>query len=159
MGSKTLDAILPDSMPWRAARLLRRGRFGLLALLVVCALLFPHGLRQVQAAGTAPNGPGYSSIWAPSNKAFLGTAANTTSDVWFTGYNGIISEVFFPTADTANTTDLQFLIGDSGHTWVDEEKVATTSTVQLYNAHSLAWQVTNTAKNGRYRITKIIYTD
>ncbi|MBE3567640.1 MAG: amylase [Thermogemmatispora sp.] len=161
MGSNTHDAAPPDSVHWHAACawFFRLGRSSLLAFLLVCALLLPSGLHQARAAGTAPNGPGYSSIWAPSNKAFLGTAANTTSDVWFTGYNGIISEVFFPTADTANTTDLQFLIGDSGHTWVDEEKVATTSTVQLYNAHSLAWQVTNTAKNGRYRITKIIYTD
>jgi glucoamylase len=72
--------------------------------------------------GPAPNGPGVPSNWTPSNNTILGTAANTTSDVWFTGYNGIIGEVFFPTADTANTTDLQFLIGDSAHTWVDEEK-------------------------------------
>jgi glucoamylase len=111
------------------------------------------------SGGSAPNPPGSPSIWTPSNNSILGTAANTTSDVWFTGYNGIIGEVFFPTADTPNTTDLQFLIGDSGHTWMDEEKAATTSLVQLYDNHSLAWVVTNTAGNGKYRITKTVYTD
>lgn len=132
----------------------------LATLLFVGVLLFSIMMGSALAAGgAAPNGPGAPSNWTPSNETLLGTAANTTSDVWFTGYNGIIGEVYFPTADTPNTTDLQFLIGDSGHTWVDEEKVATTSTVMLYNNHSLAWTVTNTAKSGKYKIAKTIYTD
>lgn len=130
----------------------------LLVVITIAALLAPT---LVYASGTAPNGPGASSNWTPSNDTFLGTAATTgtTSDIWFTGTNGIVGEIFYPTADTANTTDLQFLIGDSGHSWVDEEKVDTTSTVALNNAHSLAWTVTNTAKNGKYKIVKTIYTD
>ncbi len=128
----------------------------ILLLVMLLSFAFPH---LVAASGTAPNGPGASSFWTPSNNTILGTAANTTSDVWFTGYNGIVGEVFYPTADTPNTTDLQFLIGDSGHSWVDEEKVATTSTSTLYNPHSLAWTVTNTAKNGKYKLVKTIYTD
>lgn len=131
------------------------------ARLVLLLLLVLTGITQrVYASGeSAPNGPGTASNWTPSNNTILGTAAATASDVWFTGYNGIIGEVFYPTADTANTSDLQFLIGDSAHTWVDEEKVATTSSVQLYDNHSLAWVVTNTAKSGKYRITKTVYTD
>lgn len=128
----------------------------LLPIIMILALLTPD---LVYASGTAPNGPGLSSIWSPSNNTILGTAANTTSDVWFTGSSGIIQEVFYPTADTANTTDLQFLIGDSNHSWVDEEKVDTTSTVTLSNAHALAWTTTNRANNGKYQISKTIYTD
>ncbi|HEU5226437.1 MAG TPA: hypothetical protein VFU49_01415, partial [Ktedonobacteraceae bacterium] len=128
-------------------------------LCFVCLLLFITGSGNAYASGTAPNGPGASSNWTPSNNTILGTAANNTSQVWFTGYNGIIGEVFYPTADTPDTTDLQFLIGDSAHSWADEEKVDTTSQVQLFNPHSLAWTATNTAKNGKYRITKTIYTD
>ncbi len=111
------------------------------------------------AGGTAPNGPGASSNWTPSNNSVIGTAANTTSDVWFTGYNGILGEVFYPTNDTANTTDLQFMVGDSGHTWVDLEKTDTTSTNALYNNHALAWNVTTTANNGKYKLVKTFYTD
>jgi glucoamylase len=133
-------------------------RFLLLVVLLVASMLVP---RQAYASGTAPDGPGASSNWTPSNDTIEGTAATTgtTSDVWFTGYNGIIGEVFYPTADTANTTDLQFLVGDSGHTWVDEEKVATTSKAVLYKSRSLAWTVTNTATSGKYQIVKTIYTD
>ncbi len=130
-------------------------------LLTVVALVSLLAPTLVGASGTAPNGPGSSSNWTPSNNTILGTAATsgTTSNVWFTGYNGIIGEVYYPTADTPDTTDLQFLVGDSGHSWVDEEKVDTTSTVTLYNAHSLAWTATNTAKNGDYKIANTIYTD
>ena len=132
----------------------------LTSVALIVLVLLAGSIRSVHAAGsTAPGGPGASSVWTPSNNTILGTAENTTSDVWFTGYNGIIGEVFYPTTDTPNTTDLQFMIGDSGHTWVDEEKVDTTSQVQLYDKHSLAWTVTNSAKNGKYRITKVIYAD
>ena len=147
-----------DSRPTRRTTHFSRLSWLVCASLVVL-LLFSGIAQRVYASGTAPNGPGASSVWTPSNDSILGTAANTTSDVWFTGYNGIVGEVFYPTADTPNTTDLQFLVGDSGHTWVDEEKVATTSTVQLYNNHSLAWTVTNNASSGKYRITKTFYTD
>ncbi len=135
----------------------RSGYFSIvLFLALILSFAFP---RLVAASGTAPNGPGASSTWTPSNDTIIGTAANSSSDVWFTGYNGIVGEVYYPTADTPNTTDLQFLVGDSGHSWVDEEKVDTTSTTTLYDPHSLAWTVTNTAKNGKYKIVKTIYTD
>ena len=132
---------------------------GSMMILLLFAIFLGYFHSVHAAGGTAPGAPGTASFWAPSTNSFLGTAQNTTSDVWFTGYNGIIGEVYYPTADTPNTTDLQFLVGDSGHSWVDEEKVATTSQTQLYDNHSLAWTVTNTASSGKYRITKIIYTD
>jgi glucodextranase-like protein len=132
---------------------------GSMIILLLFAIFLGY-FHSVHAAGeTAPGGPGTASFWTPSNNTFLGTAQNATSDVWFTGYNGVMGEVFYPTADMPNTTDLQFLVGDSGHNWVDEEKVATTSQTQLYDNHSLAWTVTNTATSGKYRFTKIIYTD
>jgi glucoamylase len=133
------------------------------AIIVVLVLVIPrffqaHAVHTI--GGTTPNnGQWASSTWAPSDNTILGTAQNTTSDVWFTGSNGTIGEVFYPTADTPNTTALQFLISDSSHTWVNQEKNDTISNVRLYNNHSLAWLVTNTARNGDYQLTKIVYTD
>lgn len=146
--------------PYASGNFLRLRRSGYFSIVLLLTLLLSFAFPRLAAAsGTAPNGPGASSTWTPSNNTILGTAANTTSDVWFTGSNGIVGEVYYPTADTPNTTDLQFLVGDSGHSWVDEEKVDTTSTATLYAPHSLAWTVTNTAKNGKYKIIKTIYTD
>src|SRR5579862_9109442 len=69
-------------------------------LVLLVALVFGGLAQRALASGVAPNGPGAASNWTPSNNTLLGTAANTSSDVWFTGYNGIIGEVFYPTADT-----------------------------------------------------------
>ncbi len=149
----------PATPPARGAH---KGRFVVIgSIIAVITLVSTLAMTRVAhaAGGTAPNGPGASSNWTPSNNSVIGTAANTTSDVWFTGYNGILGEIFYPTNDTANTTDLQFMVGDSGHTWVDLEKTDTTATTALYNNHALAWNVTNTANNGKYKIVKTFYTD
>lgn len=146
-----------------AVSILSKKRFfwAIVSSVVLIALVGTFASVRVARAsgGTAPNGPGSSSVWTPSNNSVIGTAANTTSDVWFTGYNGILGEVFYPTADTPNTTDLQFMVGDSGHSWVDLEKSDTTSSTQLYDNHSLAWTVTNTAKNGKYKFVKTLFAD
>ncbi len=103
--------------------------------------------------------PGICPNWSPSTLTFLGTAQNPNSKVWFTGFDGIISQVFYPSVDKAATVDWQFLIGDASQTWVDEEKQDTIRQVTLNNQHSLAWNITNTAKNGKYKIDKVIFTD
>jgi glucoamylase len=110
-------------------------------------------------SGEAPGPKSQSSSWSSSRLAFLGTARENTSRVWFTGFNGIIGQVFYPRVDTPATVDWQFMIGDSAHTWVDEEKVDTTSQVTLIDPRALSWKVVNTAKNGKYRIEKMIFTD
>src|ERR1051326_6443697 len=132
-------------------------------IIIVLALVIPRFLQARTThtfGGNAPNdGQWTTSSWVPSDNTILGTAQNTTSDVWFTGSSGTVGEVFYPTADVPNTTLLRFLVGNSGHNWVNQEKSDTVSKVRLYDNHSLAWVVTNTAKNGDYALTKIVYTD
>jgi glucoamylase len=118
-------------------------------------LLLPATLKPAEAFGQ----PGACPIWSPSTLTFLGTASNPTSKVWFTGFKGILGEVFYPSVDKPATVDWQFLVGDARHTWVDEEKNDTTSQVTLNDARSLAWTITNTSKNGLYQIQKTIFTD
>lgn len=98
------------------------------------------------------------SNWAPAEKSFLGTATTTASQVYFTGFRGVISEIFYPVLDTANTTDLQFLVGDSARTFVDEEKLQP-YTIARPNPRSMRWTVTtgNAARN--WTLSKTIFTD
>jgi glucoamylase len=110
------------------------------------------------AAGGAPGSPGADSTWAPAEKSFLGTSRTSTSTVWFTGNRGIVSEVFYPVADTADTTDLQFLVGDSGKTYVDEEKQQNYS-VSMSNSRSLRWNVTTSNSAHNWTISKNVFTD
>lgn len=110
-------------------------------------------------SGEASGKPGVTSTWSKGCKDFIGTAVNGKSNVWFTGADGVISDVFYPNTDKSNVTDLQFLVGDKNHTWVAEEKKQKSKTVTLVDKHSLAWKVITTGDNGKWQLTKTIFTD
>ena len=107
----------------------------------------------------APGAPGLPSSWAPGVKDFLGTSASSTSRVYFTGAGGVLAEVFYPTLDTVQNVDLQFLVTDAGRTWADEERRQQQHDVSLLNKRALVWQVATTADSGKWHITKKIFSD
>ena len=41
--------------------------------------------------------PGMEPRWTGGNKEGIGTAYSTSSRVWFTVWNGIVTEVYYPT--------------------------------------------------------------
>lgn len=106
----------------------------------------------------AVNAPGNDDTWAPAQKQGIGTANNYNSKVWFTLANGAISEVYYPTIDTANTKELKFIVSD-GKSFVSDETKDTLSKVEKLDEKSLGFKLINTDKTGRYRITKEIFTD
>src|SRR5947207_3987652 len=53
-----------------------------------------------------------------ARKDCLGTARNTTSKVWYTVANGVLSDVYYPTVDNTNVETLQYLVTD-GSTFTD----------------------------------------
>ncbi|HEY0805536.1 MAG TPA: hypothetical protein VGD84_10740, partial [Pseudonocardiaceae bacterium] len=142
-------------------------RLPLLALvaaigLVTLVITVPAHSSPFLNTGGAPGCCGSASDWAPGDNSFLGRAASpaaTADDTWFTGSNGVLTNIFYPTVDTSNLTDQQFIVGDAGHTWDQTEKTDATHAVALANGNALAWTVTNTGTNGKWRITKTVYTD
>ncbi len=65
--------------------------------------------------------PGIPPRWTSSAKDGIGTAYSTSSKVWYTFSHGIINEIYYPTVDTPNTRDMQFLLTD-GESFFHEEK-------------------------------------
>ena len=124
-----------------------------LAALVVlwCAAAAP-------AAPPATDGPGALSHFDLARKDCVGTARNTTSKVWFTVANGVLSDVYFPTNDNTNVETLQYLVSD-GSTFTDLQTRDTTYTVQATDDRALTCRVTTTAKSGRYKIVTDYTTD
>lgn len=110
-------------------------------------------------AANAPNPPGAASTWAPAVKEFVGTSATNTSRVYFTGAQGILTEIFYPTADMVQNVDLQFLITDANRTWGDEERKQPNPQVSLVNNRALTWRAVTTDGDGRWRVTKTIFSD
>ena len=106
----------------------------------------------------ATDGPGALSYFDLARKDCLGTARNTTSKVWFTLANGVLSDVYYPTIDNTNVKTLQYVVTD-GSTFTDLQTRDTTYTVQLLNKSTLDCQVTTTAKSGKYRIVTDYLTD
>lgn len=97
--------------------------------------------------------PGIEPRWTQGNKDGVGTAYSGDSRVWFTLWNGCITEVFYPTVDRAQIRDLQLLVTD-GKTFFHEEKRDLHSTTERFAGFSLGYRVTNEDPAGRYRIVK-----
>ena len=71
-----------------------------------------------QPTPTAPGSPGSESYFDLARKDCVGTARNTTSKVWFTVADGVLSDTYWPTIDATNVNTLQYLVTD-GKTFTD----------------------------------------
>ena len=133
-----------------------RSRSALVLLVGAIALAVPPSA--LAQDGEAPGSPGASANWTTGNKQGLGTSVSTRSKVWYTLSGGALSEVYFPRGDTAQVRALEFAVTD-GATFVDRESEDTEQRVRLVDRRALVYEQVNTAKSGRYRITKTYVTD
>jgi len=106
----------------------------------------------------APGKPGIAARWTSSVKSAVGTAAEARSRVWFTMSHGILNESYYPRVYQANTRDLGLIV-TSGSDFFSEEKRDTTSVVRMIRPGVPGYRVTNTCRDGHYRIVKTIVTD
>jgi glucoamylase len=126
---------------------------------VAAAMLVAGPVAGGQAAsGQAPGAPGEPATWVPGDKAGFGTARGTASKVWYTLSRGKLNDVYYPRIDTPSIRDSQFVVTD-GRTFTDREDVDARSRVVLVDDRSLTYRVVNTARSGRWRITKTFVTD
>ena len=86
--------------------------------LVLCVLLAGVGGAGARPTSVAPGAPGSLSHFDLARKDCLGTARNTTSKVWYTVANGVLSDVYYPTVDNTNVETLQYVVTD-GSTFTD----------------------------------------
>lgn len=127
-----------------------------IAVLLAVAFVAP-GVAQAQSPD-APSSPGKAATWAPGDKDGFGTSRTRRSKAWYTVNGGILTEVFFPRIDTPASRDTQLVVSD-GETFADREDEHTDHEVQLLRARSPVYRQVNTAKSGKYRITKTYVTD
>lgn len=103
----------------------------------------------------APGHPGIEPRWTQGSKDGVGTAYSGDSRVWFTLWNGVVTEVYYPTIDRPQLRDLQYLVTD-GRTFFHEEKRHLHSVTERLTDAFLGYRVTSSAPDGRYRIVKEI---
>ena len=131
----------------------------MLSLAAAAAIAVTMDPAHATTAGEAFGSPGTPAVHGPAQKSFLGTAVGASaSSVYFTGYRGVVSEIYYPVLDTVESVDLQFLVGDKAKTFVDEEKQQPYTSVQS-DAHTMSWQVATSNSAHNWRINKAVYTD
>ena len=111
-------------------------------------------LNQTKAFGW----PGIEPRWTHGGKDGVGTAYAASSRVWFTFWNGIVTEVYYPTVDRPQLRDLQYLITD-GTSFFHDEKRDLKSTLERLADHVLGYRCTNSDPGGHYAIVKEIIAD
>ena len=114
-------------------------------------------MAQVRGDRVAFGKPGIKPRWTQGNKDGVGTAYSGDSRVWFTIFQGVITEVFYPTVDRPQIRDLQYLVSD-GETFFHEEKRHLAHHVERSSTHALCYRITNSDPEGRYEIVKEVIT-
>jgi glucoamylase len=109
-------------------------------------------------ARRAPGGPGIEPRWTHGAKVAVGTAYSTSSRVWYTLDGAYVTEVYYPTIDTPQIRDLQFLFTD-GETFFHDERRNFTSEIDRITEAVLGFEVTNRENEGRYTVRKTILGD
>jgi len=102
--------------------------------------------------------PGIPPRWTHAAKDGVGTAYASSSRLWFTVWNGVVTEVYYPTVDRPQLRDLQFLITD-GESFFHEEKRHLRSATERLSHHVLGYRITNSDPEGRYSIVKEVLSD
>lgn len=106
----------------------------------------------------APGWPGIAPRWTSSAKSGVGTALQVSSRVWFTLSHGVLNEVYYPRLDQACVRDLGLLVTDR-HDFFSQEKRDAMHTVEWLAPGVPAFRLTNTCRQGRYRIVKEVLAD
>jgi len=106
----------------------------------------------------APGGPGIPPRWTRGSKDAVGTAYSTSSRIWYTLANGVVTECYYPTIDSPQIRDLQYLVSD-GETFFHDERRNMLSEIEALGPYGLGFRVTNHDREGRYTIEKRIIGD
>lgn len=102
--------------------------------------------------------PGSPPRWTSSAKDGVGTAIGAGSRVWFTLSHGIFNEIYYPRIDRACTRDMGLIVTNGRDFFSEEKRHAETRTEFLEPAIPV-FRVTNTCRQGNYRIEKEILAD
>jgi glucoamylase len=107
----------------------------------------------------APGAPGAEAHWPSAGKQGVGTSNTLASKVWFTLRAGVLTEVYYPTVDVANSQELQFVVVSQAGGRVETEAADATHRIEIIDPRALSFRQTNTAKSGAWTITKTYTSD
>ncbi|EQD42835.1 Glucodextranase N domain protein, partial [mine drainage metagenome] len=95
--------------------------------------------------------PGTALFGAPSRKDGFGTAYSADSQLWYTMWRGVVTEVYYPTIDRPKLRGIEYVVTD-GDTFLHDEAVHMESTIERPHEHALGYRVQSRDPEGRYTI-------
>ena len=110
------------------------------------------------SSAAAPAGPGTQSYLDVARKDCFGTARNTTSKVWFTVADGVLSDTFSPTIQNSNVNTLQYIVTD-GRSFIDMQQRDMTYTVSSPDRSGMVCQVTSRDRKHGFALVTDYLTD
>ena len=123
---------------------------------LLAALTFSVGA--AHAASSAPGGPGAQSYLDLARKDCFGTARNTTSKVWYSVADGVLSDTFSPTIENSNVSTLQYIVTD-GHSFSDLQQRNMTYRVSSPDPSGMVCEVTSTDAAHHFKLVTDYLTD
>src|ERR1043165_9310548 len=119
-------------------------------------LLATCGAARAQAVNNlAPGAPGHDAQWTNAGKDAVGTSNTLESKVWFTLRDGVMTEVYYPTVDAAQTRTLEFVVTGCGE--VSQESAVAARRVEVTDTQSLSFR--QVSETSLYTLTKTYTTD
>lgn len=112
------------------------------------------------ATGPAPGAPGTDEGFLPADKSGVGTSTTLESTTWLTVQKeGGLGELFYPDLGTPSARALQFIVADRHRrkAWLVND--AADVTTRLLDDHSLLYQQTFRARDGRWALRATYVTD
>lgn len=106
----------------------------------------------------APGGPGIEPRWTRGAKTAVGTAYSISSRIWYTLDHGGVTEIYYPSIDSPQIRDLQFLVTD-GETFFHDERRNFVGQIDCVSDAALGFEVNSREKSGQYSIHKTILGD
>ena len=134
------------------------GAVGMFLLAAWLAAPAPASRSAAAADEAAPGGPGATSYLDVARKDCFGTARNTTSKVWFTVADGVLSDVFSPTIENTNVHTLQYIVTD-GRTFTALQQRDMTYRVSSPDPSGMVCRVTSTDRAHGFRLISDYITD
>src|SRR3984885_3816612 len=101
--------------------------------------------------------PGLEPRWTHGDKDGIGTAYSAASRIWFTVWNGIVTEVYYPTVDMPQMRDVQHLFTDGQSIFHQETQCMVTCIQRMPSC--LGYRVQGKDPEGRYAYVKEIIAD
>ncbi len=134
------------------------------AILLTFLMISLSGVPRAQTGGgsnLAPGAPGKDAQWESAGKTAVGTSNTLESKVWFTLREGVMTEVYYPTVDVANTRVLEFAVMPcaGGDKRILTESEDTTHRLEALDEHALSFRQVNKSKDDVFTIIKTYTVD